>query len=457
MGLSMLLSQIAKFLDVPFKGSDLPIHSVSIDTRTLKPGDLFVAIQGERFDGHQFLQEACQKGASALVISNDSNCIGLTVPVLKVQDTTQALGMMATLWRSQLNVPVIGITGSCGKTSVKELTRAVLMTEGPVLATEGTLNNHWGLPLTLLQIKPEHRFGVLEMGTNHPGEIRYLAQIARPNVALITNVGPVHVEGFGTVDNIATEKSDIYAFLQAGDTAILNRDDPYFDYWTTRLPKGVHVLTFSLSQKADLMAEEIKLIDGMASFRLRQGAETVPVHLKVLGQHQVANALAACAVGAIFHLSLNQMAAGLNAYVGFKGRLRKIPGKQGARIIDDSYNANPYSVKAAIDVLSDCGGETMLILGEMAELGPESSKLHQEIGGYAKKRGIQHFWAVGKECLHAVNEFGKGAKYFDSKEQLVQDLEKVINDTFTILVKGSRRVKMETVVSALAEEQVKTC
>lgn len=454
----MLLSQIAKFLGVPFEGPDLSIDSVSIDTRSLKPGDLFVAIQGDRLDGHQFLQEACQKGASALMISKDSNLnLNAALPILKVQDTTQALGAMATLWRSQLTLPVIGITGSCGKTSVKELTRAVLATEGPVLANEGTFNNHWGLPLTLFQIKPEHRFAVLEMGTNHPGEIRYLAQIAKPNVALITNIGPVHVEGFGTLDNIAKEKGDIYSFLKKGDTAILNRDDPYYHDWIAQLPPDVQTFTFSLSQKADLMAEDIRLVDGMACFTLRKGTETAPVHLNVLGQHQVANALAACAVGITFHLTLSQIASGLNAYAGFKGRLRKMTGKGGVRVIDDSYNANPTSVKAAIDVLALCDGQTMLILGEMAELGPDASKFHQEVGAYAKKQRIQHFWAVGKECAHAVNEFGKGAKYFDSKEQLVQDLDKVINNTFTILVKGSRRVKMETVVSALAEEQIKTC
>ncbi|MFO1258435.1 MAG: UDP-N-acetylmuramoyl-tripeptide--D-alanyl-D-alanine ligase [Gammaproteobacteria bacterium] len=454
----MLLSEIAKFLSLPFKGPDLTVGSVSIDTRTLKAGDVFVAIQGDRLDGHQFLQEAYQKGASGLIISKDFNLsLEIPIPFLQVSDTTQALGAMATLWRSHLNVPVIGITGSCGKTSVKELTRAVLATEGPVLASEGTFNNHWGLPLTLLQIKPEHCFAVLEMGTNHPGEIGYLAKIARPNVALITNVGPVHVEGFGTLDNIAKEKSDIYAYLKPGDTAILNRDDPYFQDWMARLPSGVHTLTFSLSKKADLMAEDITFVDGMPRFTLRQGAETVPVHLNVLGQHQIANALAACAVGVTFHLSLSQIASGLNAYAGFKGRLRKIPGKRGAQLIDDSYNANPTSVKAAIDVLAQSRGKRMLILGEMAELGPESPNFHQEVGGYAKQQGIQYLWAVGKECIHAVNQFGKGAKFFDSKEQLVQDLDNLIDDTFTILVKGSRRVKMETIVTALAEEQVKTC
>jgi UDP-N-acetylmuramoyl-tripeptide--D-alanyl-D-alanine ligase len=454
----MLLSQIAKGIGANWVGPDFTVNAVSIDTRTLSPKDLFVAIEGERTDGHEYLEQACQKGALAVVVNHKKQItVEMPIPVLVVEDTTVALGKMAALWRSKMPAAVIGITGSCGKTSVKEITKSVLEMVGPALASEGSYNNHWGLPLTLLKIKPKHRFAVIEIGTNQPGEINYLTQIAKPNVALITNVGPVHLEGFGTLQGIANEKGDIYRYLQAGDTAILNRDDTFFEHWLEKMPKDVKIITFSTTKTADVMASDIKLKAGCPQFTLSYGSESVSVQLNILGQHQVANGLAAAAVGIAFNVPFAQIADGLSQYSGFKGRLRKLSGKKGIQIIDDSYNANPSSVKAAIEVLAECDGETMLVLGEMAELGVEAAKFHQYIGGYAKQRGIQHFWAVGLDCQHAVTEFGKGGKFFETKERLIQDLVKFMNKSLTILVKGSRRMKMETVVAAIAEEQVQPC
>lgn len=454
----MLLSQIAKGIGANWVGPDFTVNAVSIDTRTLSPKDLFVAIEGERTDGHEYLEQACQKGALAVVVNHKKPItFEMPIPVLVVEDTTVALGQMAALWRSKMPAAVIGITGSCGKTSVKEITKSVLDMVGPALASEGSYNNHWGLPLTLLKIKPEHRFAVIEIGTNQPGEINYLTQIAKPNVALITNVGPVHLEGFGTLQGIAKEKGEIYAYLQAGDTAILNRDDAFFEFWLEKMHKDVKIITFSTTKTADVMARDIKLKAGYPQFTLSYGSESVSVQLNILGQHQVANGLAAAAVGIAFNVPFAQIVDGLSQYSGFKGRLRKLSGKKGIQIIDDSYNANPSSVKAAIEVLAECDGDTMLILGEMAELGVEAAKFHQYIGGYAKQRGIQHFWAVGPDCQHAVTEFGKGGKFFETKERLIQDLEKFMNKSVTILVKGSRRMKMETVVAAIAEEQVQPC
>jgi UDP-N-acetylmuramoyl-tripeptide--D-alanyl-D-alanine ligase len=458
MRIEMLLSQIAKGIGANWVGPDFTVNAVSIDTRTLSPKDLFVAIEGERTDGHEYLEQACQKGALAVVVNHKKQItVEMPIPVLVVEDTTVALGKMAALWRSKMPAAVIGITGSCGKTSVKEITKSVLEMVGPALASEGSYNNHWGLPLTLLKIKPKHRFAVIEIGTNQPGEINYLTQIAKPNVALITNVGPVHLEGFGTLQGIANEKGDIYRYLQAGDTAILNRDDTFFEHWLEKMPKDVKIITFSTTKTADVMASDIKLKAGCPQFTLSYGSESVSVQLNILGQHQVANGLAAAAVGIAFNVPFAQIADGLSQYSGFKGRLRKLSGKKGIQIIDDSYNANPSSVKAAIEVLAECDGETMLVLGEMAELGVEAAKFHQYIGGYAKQRGIQHFWAVGLDCQHAVTEFGKGGKFFETKERLIQDLVKFMNKSLTILVKGSRRMKMETVVAAIAEEQVQPC
>lgn len=429
---------------------DCRFQRVSTDTRLLRPGDLFVALRGARFDAHDFLAEAVAQQACGLVV--DRAAKHLQLPQWIVPDTAAALGQLASLARDQFAGPVIAVTGSSGKTTVKEMTAAILRGIGPVLATRGNLNNHIGLPLTLLGCEPEHRFAVLEMGASAAGEIAWLCQIARPTVALITNVLPAHVAGFGSLAGVAAAKGEIYAALGAKGTAVLNLDidSRWLSGWRDTLP-CLKVITFSLDRpEADVGAAAIALdAEGCASFTLRTPLGEIPVRLQVPGRHNVANALAAAACALAAGADLDAVAAGLRAVLPAPGRMQTRRGRNGSRVIDDSYNANPGSVKAAVDALAGFSGRRLLVLGDMAELGVDAAALHREVGAYAAARGIDALYACGPLSALAAAAFGAGGRTFPDKDELARTLVDVLAPDTTVLVKGSRSAGMEAVARRL--------
>ena len=450
----MDLQAIAQAIGAHLKGPNHIFKGVCIDSRQSCHEQLFVAIEGQRFDGHDYISQAIKQGAHALLIHNEYKLADIpsTVSILKVEDTTKGLGRLAAYWRQQYEIPVFALTGSCGKTTTKELTYTILNQSHQTLATQGTLNNHWGLPLTLLSLNKHHEVAILELGANHPHEIDYLAKIARPTAALITNVAPVHIAGFGSEAQIAKEKGQIYAYLKHGDWALINRDDQYYSYWLNRLPKGVNVLTFGCHDKADLRATDLQLQDGQLQFILTYQTQSCPIRLNLKGAYQVNNALAAAALSIVAGENLASIQSGLAQCKGPAGRMQLHVGKKGVKIIDDSYNANPTAVKAAINYLASCKGETVMILGEMGELGEAAPLYHTEIGAYAKKQGIHQLLAVGPLCQYTTQEFGSHGQWFNDKIALIKHLNTIVHDTMTILVKGSRSSQMETIITAINSE-----
>ncbi|MGD9982830.1 MAG: UDP-N-acetylmuramoyl-tripeptide--D-alanyl-D-alanine ligase [Porticoccaceae bacterium] len=445
----LTLSEAAAAFGGTLMYPDCHFQRVATDTRQLRGGELFVALRGERFDAHQFLAEAAAQACGLVVTRADKH---LKLPQWIVPDTDEALGQLASLARDQFDGPVIAITGSSGKTTVKEMTAAILRGLGPVLATRGNLNNHIGLPLTLLGSEPEHRFAVLEMGASAAGEIAWLGSIARPTVALITNVLPAHVAGFGSLAGVAAAKGEIYAALGAKGTAVLNLDidSRWLSEWRASLP-CLEVLTFSLTRPdADVGAKAIAIdTEGCASFRLRTPLGETAIRLQVAGRHNVANALAAATCALAAGAGLDAMAAGLRAVLPAPGRMQTRRGRNGARVIDDSYNANPGSVKAALDALANFPGRRLLVLGDMAELGKDAQALHREVGAYAAARGIDALYACGPLSALAAATFGAGGRAFADKTTLTQALIDLLAPDTTVLVKGSRSAGMEDVARQL--------
>ncbi|MGK2915234.1 MAG: UDP-N-acetylmuramoyl-tripeptide--D-alanyl-D-alanine ligase, partial [Porticoccaceae bacterium] len=431
---------------------DCHFRSVSTDTRSLQAGDLFVALRGERFDAHRFLASAARQACGLVVERPDKN---LVIPQWVVPDTTLALGQLAALARDQFTGTLVAITGSSGKTGVKNMVAAILRHSGPVLATRGNLNNHIGVPLTLFELAAEHRFAVIEMGASGPGEIAYLCRIARPSVAMINNVLPAHVEGFGSIAGVAAAKGEIYRGLSAAGVAVLNLDEPWGAEWRQNLP-CVNTLTFSAAGRtADFTARDVVLdSEGRASFTLSTPQGEISVQLRVAGRHNLGNALAAAACAAAAGAGLGHIAAGLAAVTPAAGRMEFKHGRGGSRIIDDSYNANPGSVKAAIDSLAGFAGRRLLVLGDMAELGILAKSLHREIGRHAAEQKIDQLWAVGPLSACAVDTFGVQGRHFADKRSLTTALvsllaEKDGAEAVTVLVKGSRSAGMEDIVNAI--------
>lgn len=441
----MSLSQAAIAVGGQLQGEDAVFEAVSKDTRSLRKDDLYVALKGENFDGHAFLNQAAELGAAGALVSDPQT---IALPQICVADTRIALGDLASAWRQQFKGRLVAITGSNGKTTVKEMCRAILLEaagEDRVLSTQGNLNNDIGMPMTLLSIRQQHDYAVIEMGANHIGEIDYLTHIAKPDVAVITNAGPAHLEGFGSIEKVAQAKSEIYGGLGENGTAVINADDDYADYWL-EICQGKRIVTFSMKDKnASVYAEATD--DGAYLFNTTKGKINICMNLP--GRHNVMNALAATAVALVLGVSTENIASALQVFSGVSGRLNIQAGLNGARVIDDTYNANPLSLKAAIDVLAEMDGETFLVLGDMAELGVTAEALHFESGQYAKRYGISRLYALGDLSRNAVKGFGEGAKFFDSREELIDALTKSINESTTVLVKGSRSMAMEKVVNAL--------
>jgi len=380
----MKLSHMAVLLQARLIGADRDIVAFSTDTRTLAGGELFIALSGAHFNGNRFAADAAAKGALAVVVSEEQP--GLSVPQLLVDDTNVALGRIAQAWRRQFDLVSVAITGSAGKTTTKEFMASIFGEMGPTLATLGNKNNDIGVPLTLFRLNASQRYGVFELGANHVGEIAYTSHLVEPQAAVITNVGTAHLEGFGSREGIARAKGEIYGGLVKGGVACINLDDEFAPYWQD-LCRDRAQLTFSLEKPADVRASNVRQSEsGRYVFDLRIGTQSAPVELQMLGRHNVANALAAAALAHACRVPLEKIAAGLARTLPAPGRLNLHVPADKRRLIDDTYNANPSSMKAAIDVLADMPGRKVLVLGDMGELGSTTESGHREVGEYARMK-----------------------------------------------------------------------
>lgn len=448
----MQLTEAADALDARLLGTDMAFDSVGSDSRNIEGGQLFVALKGANFDGNTFAAEAINKGAAAVMVSD---VLTSARPALLVNDTRLALGELAKYWRSKFTAPLIGVTGSNGKTTTKEMLTAILTVAAgdaaKVHATYGNLNNDIGLPLTLLKIKPHHEYVVAEMGMNHLGEIEYLTHIARPSVAVINNANTAHIGELGSRENIARAKGEIFAGLQDGGVAVINADNDFADYWKT-LNMGRGIVTFGLQQPADVSAC-YQQHAGVSLVEMTTPNGQFSFELKVEGVHNISNALAASAAAFALGISNADIAKGLQSFGGVYGRLERKIAFNGAVLIDDTYNANPDSMKAAIDVLAKQAGDRILVLGDMGELGADAEKMHAEIGAYAKSSGLSQLYCMGETSKHMVSAFGAGAQHFESPEAIAAAVMPQLNNNSTVLVKGSRFMRMERVVNLLAAKQ----
>jgi UDP-N-acetylmuramoyl-tripeptide--D-alanyl-D-alanine ligase len=472
----LTLSGVAKALGARHSGGEVRFTAIGTDTRTLRPGDVFIALRGPSFDGHDFGEAAVQAGAAALVVEHEldlpvpqprSQPTPQPTPQLIVTDTRRALGQLARLWRNQFELPLVAITGSNGKTTVKEMVAAILSQLGSTLHTRGNLNNDIGVPLMLFSLTREHRYAVLELGANHPGEIAHLAALVKPKVAVITNAGPAHLEGFGNVAGVARAKGEIFAALAPEGTAVINLDDAHAPLWK-EMAAHCQCVTFGLDLPADVSGAWTQ--DG--SLVITHGGEHTSLSNPLPGRHNASNAVAAAAAAVVLGASLEQVRAGLDAIVGIAGRLQMTAGLQGATLIDDTYNANPASLVAALEVLQAEPGEHWVVLGDMAELGPNAVRLHQEMAERLRQTGVARLFGLGPLTSETVTAFGSGGRHFPSISALLEALlvdlrtavgpdvntpnikaESIKSRDIKILVKGSRSMRMERVVAALSAHQ----
>jgi len=443
-GCEILLSDAAAAIDAGLVGSDVKFTGVSTDSRAVQAGQLFVALRGPNFDAHDFAENVREAGAAALLVDHELDC---SLPQLVAQDTLLALGQLAAYWRSQLSLPVVAVTGSNGKTTVKEILASVFSRLGETLATKGNLNNHIGVPLTLLSINKQHKAAVIEMGANNPNEISYLTNMARPNVAMINNAAAAHLEGFGSLEGVAKAKGEIYQGLDKDGVAIVNADDQFAPLWRD-LAKHNKTLSFGLQEPADVTCEWQGDINGNR-LNIRTPVGEFDCTLKLLGRHNVMNALAATAVAVAANVNLQTIADGIGALQAVPGRLQLKPGVNGARVIDDTYNANPNSLRAGLDVLASCEGEKFLVLGDMGELGENSIELHQQAGADAARLNIDRIFTLGGFSEEATEAFGENGQHFEDVDELVNAIVPILSKDATVLVKGSRMMRMERVVQAL--------
>ncbi len=428
-------------------GDDGPFAGVCTDTRQLRAGDLFIALSGPNFDGHDFVRRAASLGAAGAVVSRLVNC---PLPQLVVEDTLGALQRYATTWRHRFRGPLIGVTGSNGKTTVKELIRSIFSVRGEVLSTHGNLNNHIGVPLTLLGLRPTQKAAVVEMGANHAGEIAALSRIAEPTVGVVTLAGAAHLEGFGSIEGVAHAKGELFRALPGDGIAVINVDDRYADLWRG-FASHCRQIGFGLGASADVTASDIRPADEGSRFRLQTPGGEAEVALALSGRHNVMNALAAAAVAWGCGIAPRAIAQGLSLASAVDGRLRLLDGLHGSRLVDDSYNANPTSLRAALEWIAAQPGEAWAVLGDMAELGADAEHLHAECGEYARKLGIDRVFAVGPLSRATVRAFGARGKHADDMEDLMAALHEALSDGTapTVLIKGSRSAGMERVVAAL--------
>lgn len=457
----MTVREAAHAIDADWNGLDAYFSGVCTDSRTVQEGDLFVALSGEKFDGHKFVAGAIEKGAVAAMIKGQSGDDDLISgkPLIKVADTRLGLGQLAASWRKRFAVLLVAVTGSNGKTTVKEMVASIFRQEienkrfgdnDPaeyVLATEGNLNNDIGVPLMLLRLRAQHVFAVIEMGMNHIGEIAYLSQLAKPNLAVITNAGAAHISGLGTVEAVAHAKGEIFTGLDQQGIAIINADDHYAPLWR-KLADGRRVVDFGLNENAQVNASfQSDSLTSSLTLKLPDGVDQMV--LQVPGEHNVRNALAAAAVAAGLGVSKAVIAAGLQKFNGVNGRMQKKNGYHRATLLDDSYNANPESVRAALAVLAATSGKKILVLGDMGELGESAADFHRCIGQEARSAGLDRLFTLGELSAYATEAFGNGAQHFKNIDELLKETEKLLAEDVTLLVKGSRFMRMERVVERL--------
>jgi UDP-N-acetylmuramoyl-tripeptide--D-alanyl-D-alanine ligase len=448
------LAYVAQAVGGQLQGPDRPFEGVSIDSRKSPAGALFIALKGPNFDGHAFAADAVKQGAVALLVDHP---VEAGVPQVVVPDTFAALTRLASEWRRRFSLPVVGVTGSNGKTTTKEILGTILAREGSCLVTRGNLNNHLGVPLMLLELESSHRSAVIEMGANHGGEIAHLAALAQPTVGLVTNAGAAHLEGFGSLEGVARGKGEMFSALAGRGTAIINADDVYAPLWKS-LAGASRVLTFGIESAADVVARDVRLEAGPAGFRsvfdlvMPAGVRTVTLQLG--GLHNVRNALGAAAAASAAGASFDHIVAGLSQVRPVAGRLDLRRARGGAFIVDDSYNANPTSLRAGLDTFRGLPGRRWLVLGEMREVGAEADERHAEIGRFARDTGIERLFAVGEGTRPAVAAFGSGAEWFADLDKLIAAIEPGLEPGITILVKGSRSNRLERVAAALDVDPV---
>jgi UDP-N-acetylmuramoyl-tripeptide--D-alanyl-D-alanine ligase len=445
------LSEVAAATGGRLAGADAAFAGVSTDSRTIERGQLFFALRGERFDGHAWVAAALARGAAGAVVERavDGGAAQVVVP-----DSLAALAALARHWRGRCRALVIGVGGSNGKTTTKELLASILQQAGPTLATRGNLNNHIGVPLTLLGLAPSHRYAVVEMGANHPGEIAALAAIAGPAIALVTNAGDEHLEGFGDLAGVAHAEGEMFAALPADGTAVINADDPFHELWQT-MSRGARVLRFGIESPAEARASGIQgRIEAGAFvtvFTLALPGAKSRVRLHLAGRHNVLNAAGAAAAAHAAGAGMAEIVAGLERMRPVGGRLQLKAGARGAWVIDDSYNANPSSMRAGIDVLCSLPGEHWLVLGEMAELGDATESSHIAVGDYARRAGITRVFAIGAAARHAVAAYGTRGNWYADADRLAQEVAAGLDAGVTVLVKGSRVNRLERVVERLVQ------
>lgn len=443
------LAAAADFMHGKLHGADHTFNGVSTDTRTLQQGELFVALQGPNFDGCDYVGQARARGAVAAVVPR---LVDEQIPQIAVTDSKRALGELGAAWRRQLSPIVVGVTGSNGKTTLKEMTAACLATAAPTLATQGNLNNDIGMPLMLTRIEEQHRFAVLEMGANHAGEIAYLTALAKPDIVVITNAGDAHLEGFGSRDGVARGKGEILCGETRPKVAVLNADDHYFEYWST-LVEDTQLITFGLDADADVHARNIVAGADSSTFELHLPGGEIDITLPLSGRHNVRNACAAAAIAVAVGIDIADIKAALEAVKPVAGRLRRLAGINGATIYDDSYNANPLSVVAAAEFLAALPGDNLMVIGDMGELGDGAARMHADTGARVRNAGISRLLATGELSRNTVEAFGEGASWHADVDALSATLKPELCEGMNVLVKGSRFMKMERVVEALRDPQ----
>lgn len=444
----MLLSQAARIGGGELQGGDAPFAGMAIDSRVLEAGQLFVALKGEHSDGHAHLADAAVRGAAGAVVER---FVKEALPQIQVSSSQDALQQIAHRWRQRFDIPVIAVTGSNGKTTVKEMLGAILRqstSDAEVLVTRGNLNNHLGVPLTLSRLEQGHRYAVIEMGASAQTEIARLAELAAPTVGLVTNAGVAHLEGFGSRDGIARGKGELFAGLPENGTAIINNDDDYEELWG-ELAGDRQVLRFGLESGADVTARALEFDGDRTRFRLITPRGEAAVELALVGRHNVANALAAAAAACAVGLEAGEIALGLSHAVAVDGRLKITRAINDARLVDDSYNANPGSLQAALDSVRPASGEYWLALGDMAELGDDAESAHRQAGEAARAAGVQRLFTLGRLSRLAAEGFGEGAAHYDDHQGLIDALSRTIAPGVTLLVKGSRSARMDRVAKAL--------
>lgn len=444
----LTLKELALKIGAEYRGSDIPVPCFSIDSRTLQKNDVFVALRAER-DGHQFLENAIARGAGAILVDHAQQT---DIPQIIVKDTLMAFGQLAHVWRSQFKIPIIGITGSCGKTTTKEMIATILGEQGDTLASEGTYNNAYGVPLTLLRLRPHHQFAVIEMGTNSPGEIAYLAEITAPTVALITNIGGSHLEKLGDFAGVSKEKSDIFTYLAEQGIAILNKDEPFMESWYQKIGKR-HRLTYSMADTADVFATNIHYNSDHVNFELHTPLGIQPIAIPLPGNHIAVNAVAAATACLAIGIPLEKIAQGLTKMQSVAGRFKRYVLRNGCILIDDSYNSSINAVKNAIETLKLFPGRKVIALTSLKELGSHAPQYHTDLGKWCHAAGFDavYFYGNAEMLQYALKEC-PSAQYYDNKAELTKKMGEEARPDTMILIKGANSFKMHEIIDALLED-----